>query len=84
MATIFVKTETIAAGMAATAVVGFAFSFLLGGPVGLLGYGLIMAGVGALIDDKLIKAAYLFSSFFTNKPNNKNSVIGMENKNTVP
>ncbi|EDF0855082.1 colicin transporter [Salmonella enterica subsp. enterica serovar Enteritidis] len=53
----FVKTETIAAGMVATAVVGFAFSFLLGGPVGLLGYGLIMAGVGALIDDKLIEDA---------------------------
>ena len=53
----FVKAETIMAGMAATAVVGFAFSFLLGGPIGLLGYGLIMAVVGALIDDKLVEDA---------------------------
>ncbi|HBO23925.1 MAG TPA: hypothetical protein DD649_13710 [Providencia sp.] len=41
--------------MAATAVTGFAFSFLLGGPLGLLSYGLIMSGVGTLIDDKLIE-----------------------------
>lgn len=53
----FVKAETIMAGMAATAVAGFAFSFLLGGPVGLLGYGLIMAGVGALVDEKLVEDA---------------------------
>ncbi|MBL0872755.1 colicin [Serratia nevei] len=44
----FVKTEAIAAGMAASAVTGFAFSIILGGPVGLLGYSLIMAGVGTL------------------------------------
>lgn len=53
----FVKAETIGAGMAVSAVVGFAFSALLGGPVGILGYALIMAGVGALIDDELIERA---------------------------
>lgn len=53
----FVKTEKIAAGMAATAVAGFAFSVLLGGPVGVLGYALIIAGVGALIDDELVEEA---------------------------
>lgn len=53
----FVKTETIAVGIASTAVVGFAFSLLLGGPVGVLGYALIIAGVGALIDDELIEKA---------------------------
>ena len=51
----FVKAETIATGMAVSAVVGFAFSALLGGPIGILGYALIMAGVGALINDKLIE-----------------------------
>ncbi|HBC0352928.1 TPA: colicin transporter [Salmonella enterica subsp. enterica serovar Napoli] len=56
----FVKTETIAAGMAASAVTGFAFSIILGGPVGLLGYGLIMAGIGALIDDKAIEEVNKF------------------------
>lgn len=53
----FVKAETIAVGYAAPVVVGFAFSMLLGGPVGILGYGLIIATVGALIDDKLIEKA---------------------------
>ena len=56
----FVKTETIAAGMAASAVTGFAFSIILGGPVGLLGYGLIMAGVGALIDDEAMEKVNKF------------------------
>lgn len=56
----FVKTETIAAGMAASAVTGFAFSIILGGPVGLLGYGLTMAGVGALIDDEAMEKVNKF------------------------
>lgn len=53
----FVKTETIAAGMAATALAGFAFSALLGEPIGILGYGLIIAGIGALINDSLVEEA---------------------------
>ena len=53
----FVKTETLAAGWAATVVVALAFSVLLGNPVGILGYGLIMAVVGVLIDEKLIEKA---------------------------
>ncbi|MEQ4923687.1 colicin-like pore-forming protein [Proteus hauseri] len=53
----FVKAETIAVGYAAPVVVGFAFSILLGGPIGILGYGLIIATVGALIDEKLIEKA---------------------------
>ena len=56
----FVKTETIVAGIAATAVAGFAFSIVLGGPVGVLGYGLIMAATGSLIDDNLIEKANQF------------------------
>lgn len=56
----FVKTETIAAGMAATVVVAFAFSMLIGNPVGLIMYGLIMAGVGFVIDDKFVEKANQF------------------------
>lgn len=46
--------------MAATSVAGFTFSVLLGGPIGILGYGLIMAGVGALINDDLVEKANQF------------------------
>ena len=56
----FVKTEVIAAGNAATIVVAFVFSILLGNPVGLLGYGLIMVGAGALINDELVENANQF------------------------
>ncbi|MBA5808629.1 hypothetical protein F9883_12160 [Morganella morganii] len=56
----FVKTETIAAGMAATVVVAFAFSMLIGNPVGLVMYGLIMAGVGFVIDDEFVENANQF------------------------
>ncbi|MBG5951133.1 hypothetical protein I5E72_15445 [Proteus terrae] len=56
----FVKTETIIVGMAGTAITGFTFSVLLGGPIGILGYGLIMAGVGALINDDLVEKANQF------------------------
>ncbi|EKO8013869.1 colicin, partial [Salmonella enterica] len=56
----FVKTETIAAGSAATVVVAFAFSILLGNPVGLIGYGLIMAIAGYLINDEMVEKANQF------------------------
>ncbi|SUB99387.1 colicin-like pore-forming protein [Proteus penneri] len=56
----FVKTETLIVGMAATSVAGFTFGVLLGGPIGILGYGLIMAGVGALINDDLVEKANQF------------------------
>ena len=53
----FVKTETIATGMAATVVVAFAFSILIGNPVGLVMYALIMGGVGFIIDDEFVEKA---------------------------
>ncbi|WP_261154685.1 colicin-like pore-forming protein, partial [Serratia ficaria] len=53
----FVKVETIGAGMAASALTAFTFAVLLGNPVGLLGYALIMAAVGALITDDLVDEA---------------------------
>ncbi|MCP1633221.1 colicin-like pore-forming protein [Kerstersia gyiorum] len=53
----FIKTGSIAAGLGATTVAGLAFSVLLGTPVGILGYSLIMASLGALIDDEWIEEA---------------------------
>lgn len=53
----YVKTETIAVGLAATHVTALAFSVVLGGPVGILGYGLIMAGVGALVNETIVEEA---------------------------
>ncbi|MGV3069239.1 colicin-like pore-forming protein, partial [Proteus mirabilis] len=51
----FVKATAITAGMAAVALTAFAFSLIVGGPVGILGYALIIATVGALIDDALVE-----------------------------
>lgn len=51
----FVKGTSIAAGMAAVALTAFAFSLIIGGAVGILGYALIIATVGALIDDALVE-----------------------------
>lgn len=56
----FVKTETLVVGTTATALAGLAFSAILGGPVGILGYGLIIAGVGVLINDELVEMANKF------------------------
>ncbi|MEQ4986190.1 colicin-like pore-forming protein [Proteus sp. fly-1089] len=51
----FVKATAITAGMATVALTAFAFSLIIGGPVGILGYALIIATVGALIDDALVE-----------------------------
>ncbi|QNK33256.1 hypothetical protein HF675_04140 [Serratia sp. JUb9] len=51
----FVKVETLTAGRLATALVAFIFSLLSLTPMGLLGYGLLMAITSALIDDALVK-----------------------------
>lgn len=51
----FVKATSITAGLAAVALTAFAFSLITGGPVGILGYALIIATVGALIDDALVE-----------------------------
>ncbi|MGJ7244622.1 colicin-like pore-forming protein [Morganella morganii] len=56
----FVKTEAIVAGRAATVVVAFMFSVLLSNPIGLLGYGLIMAIAGYLINDEMVEKANQF------------------------
>ncbi|WP_260293254.1 colicin-like pore-forming protein [Proteus vulgaris] len=51
----FVKAASITAGLASVALTAFAFSLIIGGPVGILGYALIIATVGALIDDALVE-----------------------------
>ena len=52
---LFVKTETIIAGNAATALVALVFSILTGSALGIIGYGLLMAVTGALIDETLVE-----------------------------
>ncbi|QPN88259.1 colicin-like pore-forming protein [Proteus vulgaris] len=51
----FVKATAITAGMAAVVLTAFAFSLIVGGPVEILRYALIIATVGALMDDALVE-----------------------------
>lgn len=51
----FVKATSITAGLTAVALTAFAFSLIIGGPVGILGYALIISTIGALIDDALVE-----------------------------
>lgn len=50
----FVKVESLVAGKAATGLTAFAFSVIIGLPLGIIGFALIMAVVGAFIDDSFI------------------------------
>ncbi|TDT56916.1 colicin pore forming domain-containing protein [Enterobacter sp. AG5470] len=50
----FVKVEAIAAGNAATALTAFVFSAITGSALGILGFALMMAIVGALVDEAFI------------------------------
>ncbi len=60
LASSFVKTEAIIAGNAATALVALVFSILTGSALGIIGYGLLMAVTGALIDESLVEKANKF------------------------
>ncbi|EFG3212254.1 colicin [Escherichia coli] len=51
----FVKLESLAAGRAASAVTAWTFSVMLGTPVGILGFAIIMAAVSAFVNDKFIE-----------------------------
>ncbi|HDL7813838.1 TPA: hypothetical protein PXP47_003885 [Yersinia enterocolitica] len=51
----FVKLETLAAGAGATALVAFAFAVLTATPLGIVGFGLLIAIVGFLINDELLE-----------------------------
>lgn len=50
----FVKVESMAAGALATELVAWAFAVITGSALGILGFGLLLAVIGALIDDDLI------------------------------
>ncbi|MDI9221010.1 colicin-like pore-forming protein [Pantoea sp. EA-12] len=52
----FIKLEALIAGKVATAAVAFAFVAITGVPLGILGYALIMAAVGAMVNDALINS----------------------------
>ncbi|MGP0978949.1 colicin-like pore-forming protein [Serratia sp. CY68758] len=52
---LFVKIETLGAGMAATTLTAFAFSVMLGTPLDLFGFAIIMTVVSVLIDEKLME-----------------------------
>lgn len=51
----FVKLESLSAGRAASAVTAWTFSVMLGTPVGILGFAIIMAAVSAFVNDKFIE-----------------------------
>lgn len=51
----FVKMESLAAGRAASAITAWTFAVLLGTSVGILGFAIIMAAMGALVNDKFIE-----------------------------
>lgn len=52
---LFVKLESLAVGRSASAITAFAFSLITGTAMGVFGFALIMALVGAFIDDSLIE-----------------------------
>lgn len=51
----YVKLETLAAGKVATFLTAFAYSIILGTPMGILGFALIMTLVGFFVNDKFVE-----------------------------
>lgn len=51
----FVKVESMAVGRAAAIITAFAFSIIIGMPIGILGFALIMASVSMLVNDELVE-----------------------------
>ncbi|WP_267284899.1 colicin-like pore-forming protein [Klebsiella oxytoca] len=49
--------QTIAIDFAATHLAALAFAAVLSGPVGVLGCDLIMAGIGAIVNDTIVEEA---------------------------
>ncbi|EPI5424792.1 colicin FY [Yersinia enterocolitica] len=52
---VFVQLESLAVGRAAGAITAFAFSIIIGAPLGILGVALIMALVSVFVDDRFIE-----------------------------
>lgn len=59
----FIKVEALGVGMAATALVAFAFGFVTATPLTIIGFGFLIAVIGAAITDERVEAAnkYLLS-----------------------
>lgn len=53
---LFVKIEALTASRAASALTAFAFSVIFGSPLGIIGFALIMALLGAFINEKLMES----------------------------
>lgn len=51
----FVKMESLAAGRVASAVTAWTFALMVGTPVGILGFAIIMAAMSALVNDSLME-----------------------------
>lgn len=52
---VFVKVETLAVGAGAGVLASVVFSFIVGMPLGILGFALVMAIVGVLIDERFME-----------------------------
>ena len=53
---VFVKLESLVVGKLAIGVTAFAFDIIAGAPLGIIGFALIIALVGALVDDSLMNS----------------------------
>ncbi|ENN7017627.1 colicin-like pore-forming protein [Enterobacter ludwigii] len=51
----FVKVEALVAGQTATGITAFVFAAMTGLPLGIIGFALMMAIIGALVDEKLME-----------------------------
>ncbi|CAI1913151.1 Colicin-Ia [Serratia marcescens] len=51
----FVKLESLAAGRAATAITAFAYSIILGTPLGIFGFAIMMTLVSVFVDEKFVE-----------------------------
>ncbi|ROP59156.1 colicin pore forming domain-containing protein [Enterobacter sp. BIGb0383] len=51
----FVKLESLAAGRAATAITAFSYSIILGTPLGIFGFAIMMTLVSVFVDDKFVE-----------------------------
>lgn len=51
----FVKMESLAAGRVASAVTAWTFALMVGTPVGILGFAIIMAAMSALVNDSFME-----------------------------
>lgn len=51
----FIKMESLAVGKAASAITAWTFAVMLGAPVGIIGFAIIMAAMSSFVNDKFIE-----------------------------